>query len=142
MSLEDLSRHAPAQQAAIDHLIDELRFVEGPDSRQWTDFKEAVWGKNLNSFQVEKLVKRDTEDPIEDPSIPPGSVPDKTQVMMIPSSIPITWGPSKQTILIRSEYEEAEAAALSANKSSRDVFLVTGQPGIGPPPYHSLTDRK
>ena len=95
MSLRGLSSHAPAQQAAIDHLINELRFIKGPNSLAWINSKESVWGKNSNSFQVEKLVKRDTYDSIEDPSIPPDSVPDKTWVMIIPDTIPIPgWGRS------------------------------------------------
>jgi len=137
----DLPQHVNIQEDAINRLTEMGHFIGGPTSDAWTEFKESVWGKKLESFQAEKLVKRDTQDPIEDPSIPPDSVSDKTQVMIIPSSMPITWGPSKQLILIRSEYEEAEEAALSANRSGRDVFLVTGQPGIGPPPYRSLTHQ-
>ena len=134
----DLPQYTSDQEDAINRLTDRGYFISGPTSEAWTVFKESVWGKSLESFQTEKLVRRDSGHLIKDPSIPPGSVPDKTWVTIIPSEIPITWGPSKELILTRSEYEKAEEAALSANKTGRDVFLVTGQPGIGLPPYPSL----
>jgi len=142
MSLSDLSRHTPAQQSEIDRLVDIGYLAKEPYSLAWTPFKESVWGKKLDSFQTVKLVERDPQDPIEDPSIPPGSVPDKTWVTIIPNNIPVLWGASSnQMILTRSEYDEAEEAALSANKSGANAFVVTGQPGIGPPPNHSITHR-
>jgi len=142
MLLSDLSRHAPAQEAEINRFIDIGYLIKGDYSITWTPFKESVWGKKLESFQTEQLVQRDSQDRIEDPSIPPGSVPRETRVTIIPSTFPVSWGKSSnRMILTRSEYDEAEGAALSANESNADVFLVTGHPGIGPPPYHSITHR-
>jgi hypothetical protein len=40
-------------------------------------------------------------------------------------------------MLVRSEYEAVERAILAANARHIDAFLLTGQPGIGPPPLTS-----
>jgi len=39
---------------------------------------------------------------------------------------------SSQKVFVRSEYYDVEEAALSADEECKDVFIVTGQPGIGP----------
>ena len=51
--------------------------------------------------------------------------------MKIPRTMPTDWDLGTKRVLVRSEYEEAERAALLANAWTRDVFFVTGHPGIG-----------
>jgi len=39
--------------------------------------------------------------------------------------------PASSVRLLRSEYYEVEQAAISANDHGKDIFVVTGHPGIG-----------
>lgn len=135
MMLLDLVKHAAGQEAAIDELIDTGdRFT--PDNF-WGGFWNSVWGKDFASFQGEVRVERDA-DPVEDPSTPPDSVPSTAPVVVVPDTLPVPLGAPSRQILLRSEYEEAEAAALEANDLLLDAFLVTGQPRIGPSPFRSI----
>lgn len=56
--------------------------------------------------------------------------------------MPDLWNLDGQHILVCSGYEEAEQAALLTNTEGRDLFLVTGQPGVGTPLslYHHNRD--
>lgn len=74
--------------------------------------------------------------PESPPDVPTfGPVPMVRLVMKIPLSFFLASGERNDRILIRSEFDEAEAGALSAARGSGPwVFLVTGQPGIGLPP--------
>ena len=62
------------------------------------------------------------------------ALPDNHLVATIPT---IPDGDKKarnRQILVRSEYDEAaQAAVLLSGELDRDVFVVTGQPGLGPP---------
>jgi hypothetical protein len=140
MGLEDLKQYAKAQTTKINRLIENGSFAPGPVSNYWTEFKKSVWGKGLASFQATVPVERD-EDRVEDPCIPPGSVPLTTSVTTIPDTFPTDWGPSSRLISARSEYDKAEETALLANETGRDVLMVTGQSGIGPFPSRSVACR-
>ena len=133
MSLEDLSQYATTQTAAINHLIDLGYFTSGPISLAWKEFKKSVWKKGLGALQVQEPVERD-DDPvggrygyIEDDAVPATNL-----VTTIPDTLPDVWHSASKRILVRSDYLEAEQAALSASESGKEVFVATGQPGIGP----------
>jgi len=135
MSLKDLVKHAPAQREAIDRLFADpfhpLR-IPGPSIPDWSGFRESLWGLGLEPLQ-EELVERD-DDPVEDIRTVPGSLPPTYSVVTPPETLPKPWKLYSQRILVLSEYNEIEWAVLEANEERKDVFLVTGQPGIGSPP--------
>ena len=149
MSLEDLSQYAPTQTAAINRLIGMGYFTSGPVSLLWTKFKDSVWKKGLGAFEAPEPVERDEYGlkesfypPVEDDAIDDGyNVHTTVLVAKIPDTVPDVWDSSSQRILVRSDYLEAVQTALSASEDCRDVFLVTGQPGIGAPPSFSITGR-
>ena len=92
------------------------------------DFRKSVWKKDLKTFQKNQRVKRDAQRPIEGVE-----VPDSHLVTTFPEAPSANIG-SRQ-ILVQSEYNEAEQeAVLSSGQKYSDVFVVTGQPGIGSPP--------
>lgn len=95
----------------------------------WDAFRRAVWGKGLEAFQRSQPVQRDTSDQVKGVALS-----DNHLVATIPT---IPDGDKKarnRQILVRSEYDEAaRAAVLLSGELDRDVFVVTGQPGIGPP---------
>jgi len=74
-----------------------------------------------------------------------GVVPTDRDVMLKPKVTSNLWylKPECKKILIRSEYREAEQFALSAcgDAVASDVFVVTGQPGIGSSLFYSVTTR-
>jgi hypothetical protein len=91
---------------------------------------------------LEKLepVERDDK-PVDDDHIFPDRLPPTRSVLIPPETLPKVWGLSSQRILVRSEYHEAERAALLANETDKRVFAVTGQPGIGTPLLLSIPCR-
>ena len=126
MSLEDLSQFVPAQTLKIDKLVTHKRYFSrfAPFVSSWDAFRRSVWGKGLASFQTEEPVQRG-DDPVSE------QAPTMRSVMRFPRDIPFDWNLGIKQILVRSEYEEAERAALWSNSHAMDAFLVTGQPGIG-----------
>jgi len=131
MRLEELSQHTPDQTSKINELVGVPDFFIKPTPRiaAWAQVKDYFWGKELELSQSEAQEAREEED---DESLP--NVGPTTQlVVKIPQAILKIWRPISSHILVRSEYEEAEQAALKANASGFDAFLVGGQSGIGPP---------
>jgi len=63
---------------------------------------------------------------------PTGAAPSARPVVKLPETLPYMWNFDSSHILVRSEYEEAEKAALAAIKDHADALLVIGQSGIGP----------
>ena len=59
--------------------------------------------------------------------------PPTQPVVKFPETLPDAWSFDSLHALVRSEYMEAEAAALAANARGNDAFLVAGQSGIGSP---------
>jgi len=134
MSLSDLTQHIPDQTSAI------YRFSFGtkPLPGYWRSFKESIWGKGLDSLQQQELVERDS-DPLEDSHILPDPPPVTRPVATLPKTLPDVGGlDGQEKILVRSEYHETEKAALLSNESGYGVFVVNGQPGIGPPRSPSI----
>jgi len=162
LSLKGLRDCATEQEAAIQKVLDrgDSLFTLGP--KNWVDFWRSVWGraldpldaeKDLNPFDVEDLgfdrgedriggftiTSQDPFNPPLNPVEPPLSrtyhlVPTGRHIMKTPPALADVWGSDCDQFLIRSKYEEAEKAALSACGKGANVFTVTGHPGICLPP--------
>ena len=136
MSLEDLRKYIPVQEAAISKLS--VLDPEGDDCAEWIPFRDHLWGKPLNTFLVEEeAVERDLK-PIK---AVPANLPITRSVAIISPTAPPPWYTSFRKILVRSEYKEAEEAAVLANRPVTDAFVVCGQPGIGVFPSPPTTCR-
>jgi hypothetical protein len=123
-SLDDLKKHIPDQTLKIDQIINSSDHFSdsGPDVSAWATVRDSLWGKGLASL----------DDPLSNTT---------RHVVKIPEIMPDLWGLNNSRILVRSEYEEAEQAALSASAKYVEAFLLTGQPGTGPPPLILLLRR-
>ena len=91
-------------------------------------------------MSLERLEKVKRDEPIRDFDLP-DLVPDKTWVAKISCALPPPWKPPGRRILVRSEYHEAERAAVSTFQGNTKAFIVTGHPGIGLFPPCSTTHR-
>ena len=95
---------------------------------------ETPFGRRaLASLQVEELVEGD-DNPVEDYNTLPDTVPATYSVANIPCILLGSVGSdhSSRPILVLSEYEEAEEAALLGREGPYgSPFVVTGQPEIG-----------
>ena len=118
MSLKDLVPHISHQERKINQLAtsSDRFFCHGSLLDGWVAFRESLWGQRLES---EELVQED------------GTV---DTLVTFPETIPDVLSRGTSRILVRAEYEETERAALSANASDVQAFLVSGQPGIGRSP--------
>ena len=123
MSLVDLIKHVPTQRASINQLFSKRDQIPSSNFRLplWDSFGTSVWGKDRASLELED---------IHPPLTPPDSPPRAPSVVTPPKDIPKPWNLSSRQILVRSDYIEAERAALLAGKD-QDIFVVAGQPGIG-----------
>ena len=132
MRLEELAHHIPNQTNKIKEFVEAPAFFIEPTplAAPWARVRDYFWGKELELSQSEAQgAAREEEDGDFLPNVGPTTRP----VLQIPEAISDTWCPTSSHILVRSEYEEAELAALKANASQLDAFLVGGQSGIGPP---------
>jgi len=130
MRLEELIKFKPDQEHKINQLLKcGDCFVDSEDidnPRSWVKFRNFIWG---NARALEPLKGMDVEVKEGDKTILAAQ-----PVVEIPKTIPEnTLGLDSSNILVRSEYAEAEQAALVANKKGYETFLVGGQVGIGPP---------
>ncbi len=156
MRLKDLVQNIPDQVFKINEVInDKTRFVEcvgEEDKANWATFRGSVWGNPLAlgfewqrevdtvtldasggvDAQQEVQMGIDADVKAEGYDRPP-SKDAPANIMDLPGSLPDVWGLQSQKILVRAEYEQAEQAALKANDSNYDAFLVGGQAGIGLP---------
>lgn len=125
MSLQQLEEHIPSQTLQINKFVNEpsvfANFVELEDAPSWGTFRNSIWGNAsaLASLGPDIDVEADGEPP--------------RPVVKLPETLPDVFGFESSHILVRSEYEEAEQAALQALISNAHAFLVFGQSGIGPP---------
>jgi hypothetical protein len=137
MLLEDLSKYAADQNKRIAKLPST---AISPASSIWEKFRSSHWGKPLTSFEKEEPLEYDL-DPA--PSLTP---PTNRSILTVAQEQLEEWHLSipNGKILVRSEYHETEQAVLfGSGIDKKDVFLVTGQPGIGsftPPPHCPWTD--
>jgi len=129
-----LIRRTTPQEDSINSLLhDYLSPVRDADMApcSWEALRNSYWGKGLDSLEEEELVDRG-ENPVKDPTLPDLFPP--TRSVLSPHRIlSVVWWLVSQKVLVRSEYYEAEAAALSASEEGKGVFIVTGQRKIGPP---------
>lgn len=82
---------------------------------------------------MRELTERSGEPPL-------GVAPAACPVVKLPEAMPRVRVLDGRYVLVRSEYWEAERAALVANPINIDSFLVAGPPGIGTPPTLSSTE--
>ena len=130
MSLNDLLKHISAQQEAISQASPGFKSTSA-GLAPWGGFRDSLWGHGLESFQKMKRVKRDESDPVDVHDV---ALPDRMRVAKLPKIRPKGLAPKRKRYLVRSEYSEAEQAAVLFSKSRLNVFVISGQPGIGPPP--------
>jgi hypothetical protein len=164
MRLQELEKHIGNQTLKINRCVNRptcfTNFMEDEDDPSWATFRDSVWGnasalarlekQGLSAAQNEVGMNIDVEGEgdsntpqgiqpaVELPDTQPVvKLPNTQPVVRLPETLPDVWGLDSSHVLVRSEYEEAEEAALMANASNVDAFLVTGQPGIGPPSHSS-----
>jgi len=141
MSLKDLTDYISEQEKAISELPPKI-VSETTLSTYWKDFRDSLWGKGLELSQGLEDVQRGLN-PVENVALP-----ERHMVATFPVAVPSYWGrlqtsyvtadmgtgagasTNARKIMVRSEYEEAERAAVSSSEV-HDVFAVCGQPGIG-----------
>jgi len=130
MSLQDLDEHIPAQEKAISEASSGFKPIS-TWSDVWVGLRDSLWGKPIESFEEEVPVERDKSDPVAGVVLP-----DKHFFLTFPEALlGSPWTLECERILVRSEYREAEQAAVSSSSSDCDVFVAAGQPGIGTPPF-------
>ena len=134
MSLPDLAKYTPGQQQRINELCGspETFSTSGDAVAAWGRFRDSLWGKDPDSLETLRWVPKATGQY-------PHQIPDSYLSLNVPATMPDVRDLDGSEFLVRSEYEEAEQAVLSANANGVEAFLVTGQPGIGslplsPPP--------
>jgi len=132
MDLMDPMKGVSTQRVSISQLLSKRDQISSSmiGLPLWDSFRTSVWGKDRASFQAEELMKRNHVKDIHPPPTPPDSPPFTLSVVTPPKDIPKPWNLSSRQILVRSDYIEAERAALLASKD-QDIFVVAGQPGIG-----------
>ena len=125
MSLEDLTQHAALQQEKINQLLgankpaSRLCFARvKPSTSPWAALRRSLWGKGLGFLEDQTIISHS----------PPAAT---RPILEFPRVMRNVWPSASSRILVRSEYEEAEQAVLSANASGMEAFLVAGHPGIG-----------
>ena len=107
----------------------------GPCS--WATFRDSVWGNASAIAPLERQGGSEAQDEAEAEAAAEGDgepPPDATQpVVKFPETLPDAWSFDSSRVLVRSEYTEAVAAALTANAMGDDALLVAGQSRIGSP---------
>ena len=131
-----LTQHATSQEDSISSLLHNYLspicdYDMAPSS--WEAFKNSYWGKGLDSLEEKELVERG-ENPVEDLTLP-DPFPLTHSVLSPHCILNDVWCLSSRKVLVRSEYYDTEKAAISSDEEGKGVFVVTGQPGIGPPPF-------
>jgi hypothetical protein len=125
MSLQELEEHILSQTLKINQFVNEpslfANFVDVAHVPSWATFRDSLWGDTsaLAPLELDIDVEGDGEPP--------------RLVVKLPETLPDVWAFQSSHVLVRSEYEEAEQAALKAIAKNVDAFLVFGQSGIGLP---------
>jgi hypothetical protein len=151
MRLQDLEKHILNQTLKINDFIDKqpcfAKFVEVPGNPSWATFRNSVWGSAsvlapLEGGGIDVEAKGDGEDigvkakgdgeDIDVEAEGDGeTLSNGALIVKLPPTLPDVWRLHSSHLLVRSEYDEAEQAALVANQRNADAFLITGQYGIG-----------
>jgi len=115
MSLQELEEHIPSQTLQINKFVNEptvfANFVELEDAPSWATFRNSIWGNASalapldSGIDVEADGDGDGDDDDGEPPRP---------VVKLPETLPDVFGCESSHILVRSEYEETEQAALQA----------------------------
>ena len=126
VSLNDLTQHIEIQNQAIKNLPPEAIVP----SNSWADFRTEFWGKPLASLETLETVDRG-EDPVEDNVLPEKPPSGFFPVIAAPKTAPRALGLDSSKIVVRSEYDEAERAAVLSVNSGIKLFVAAGTPGIG-----------
>jgi len=132
LSLESLWQYCDEQTSRINQLISDGFLTDtSRDLKAWDEFRNSLWGQGLQHLHVP--LTDEARSVVQDPDEIP------RPVVKVPDEIPPPlYFPSKR-ILVRSEYEEAEQEILLANEDGREVFMVSGNPGIGALPLPRRT---
>lgn len=130
----DLVRHVSVQEDAIRKASSGFNSVSISDILdRWNEFRKHLWGKGEEAFQKVKLVKRDKFDLVNDVELP------DRHLVATTLGLSDLWDLEIPQFLVRSEYTEAEQAAVSmCGESDREMIVITGRPGIGL--HHSLSN--
>ena len=138
MSLQELEEHIPSQTLQINKFVNEptvfANFVELEDAT----FRNSIWGNASALAPLEGIDVEadgdgdgdddgddDDDDDDDDDGDDDGGEP--RPVVKLPETLPNVFGFDTPHILVRSEYEEADEAALKALISNAHAFLVFGQ---------------
>lgn len=140
MELKKLTKYIPDQQSKINKLVKESNSFYNSSSEgalpHWAAFRDILWEKGLTLLQAEaqeeaqEEAQKEAQEEGHDGTL---SDPATRQFVKLPEIIAKLLHFESSHILIRSEYEEAEGAALKANENGTQAFLVGGQSGIGSP---------
>ena len=143
MRLQELEAHIPDQTRKINRLINISThfstFVEEEVGPSWVTFRNSVWGNaselapsDASEGQAGLEVHQEIDVGVTGGGEPSGDTPSTHALVKLPETLPDMWNFDSSHVLVRSEYEEAEQAALAAIASCADAFLVIGQFGTGP----------
>ena len=123
MPLKDLEPFTNQQKKAIAAASSAFTPYRG---QSWVTFRDRLWGAGEESFQRMKPTESVRVDPVMDVRLPSHHLVAEVSPI-VRSSFTMESG----ELLVRSEYVEAEqAAVLSCNTTTR-VFIIGGTPGIG-----------
>jgi len=135
MELKELVEYASDQERKINQLIGYpgyfAKFEDHGDVPSWPKFRDFLWGnvRALAPLETREELETQRVEVEEDDETAPSTRP----IVEIPAILAKLLYLESSHILVRSEYEEAEQAALVANEAGVAAFLVGGQSGIGPP---------
>ena len=135
MELKELVEYASDQERTINQLIGYsgyfANFEDHGDVPSWPKFRNFLWGNvgALAPLKAREELEVQRVEVEEDDGMAPATQP----IVEIPTVLAKLLYLESSHILVRSEYEEAEQAALVANETGVAAFLVGGQSGIGPP---------
>ena len=133
MLLDELKQHIKIQNETIKSLPPDAISSEPPYVTDWENFRKEFWGKDPTSLET---IQRGNN-PLIDDTLPkrPPTVP----VLKVSGFPSFAFGLSGPKIVVRSEYNKVEQAALLSIESGHELFVVKGSPGIGTIPFSLLT---
>ena len=137
--LPDVSEDPVDIHKAISDLPTDTFILNPSECAVWEKLRVKFWGKDLGSLERELMVNRGDE-PVSDDILPGKTPPTSCLVIQIPNPLRRLLRLTSRAIMVRSEYNQAEEAALTSSESS-GLFVVTGTQGIGMTPFLSVDRR-